>query len=47
MMMDKIAAGNTTAAKSYCTKILELTESSDGLRPERAQATSYLRSASK
>ena len=41
------ATGNTSAATSYYTKLLELTEGSDGLRPERAQATSYLRSTSK
>jgi hypothetical protein len=41
------AAAAGTAATSYYTKLLELTEGSDGLRPERAQATSYLRSASK
>jgi tetratricopeptide (TPR) repeat protein len=41
------AAGNAEAARNYYTKLLELTEGSDGVRPELAQARTYLRSASK
>jgi len=41
------AAGNAEAARNYYTKLLELTDGSDGVRPELAQARTYLRSASK
>jgi tetratricopeptide (TPR) repeat protein len=41
------AAGNAEAARNYYTKLLELTDGSDGVRPELAQARAYLRSASK
>jgi len=41
------AAGNADAARNYYTKLLELTDGSDGVRPELAQARTYLRSASK
>src|SRR5271166_1957030 len=39
------AAGNAEAARNYYTKLLELTDGSDGIRPELAQARTYLRSA--
>jgi tetratricopeptide (TPR) repeat protein len=41
------AAGNAEAARNYYTKLLELTDGFDGVRPELAQARTYLRSASK
>jgi tetratricopeptide (TPR) repeat protein len=36
------AAGNTSAARSYYTKLLELADGSDGSRPELARAKAYL-----
>jgi len=36
------AVGNTSAARSYYTKLLELADGSDGSRPELAQAKAYL-----
>jgi tetratricopeptide (TPR) repeat protein len=36
------AVGNTSAARSYYTKLLELADGSDGGRPELAQAKAYL-----
>jgi hypothetical protein len=36
------AVGNTSAARSYYTKLVELADGSDGTRPELAQAKAYL-----
>ena len=36
------AVGNTSAARSYYTKLIELADGSDGTRPELAQAKAYL-----
>jgi hypothetical protein len=41
------AVGNTSAARSYYTKLLELADGSNHARPELAQAKAYLRQASK
>jgi hypothetical protein len=41
------AAGNTSAAHSYYTKLVELAEGSDGTRPEIVQAKAYLQQANK
>jgi len=37
------AAGNTAAARSYYTKLIELTDG--GMRPELAQAKAFLQQA--
>jgi len=36
------SVGNTSAARSYYTKLIELADGSDGTRPELAQAKAYL-----
>jgi hypothetical protein len=41
------AVGNTGAARSYYTKLLELADGSDANRPELAQAKAYLRQANR
>jgi tetratricopeptide (TPR) repeat protein len=41
------AVGNTGAARSYYTKLLELADSSDANRPELVQAKAYLRQANR